>query len=215
MREKTKKAVLTALYGMLVLSVAVIAAKGIAAGGAGYGQLFFVTFTVDSNLLCASVCCGSMFFLHRNAQAPAWLHTLALLGATGVSVTFTLVMIFLAPMAALNGSGWQGMFTGGMFHLHLLNPLTADAALVLSAKGYRFTRAQRAAALLPVLAYSVVYLLKVVVFGTWPDFYGFTFGGKPYMIPVSMAFMYALSIALTALLARICRGKTGTRKAAA
>ena len=47
--------------------------------------------------------------------------------------------------------------------------------------------------MLPLVLYSLVYLTMVAILQQWPDWYGFTFGGKYALIPVVMLVMYSFA----------------------
>lgn len=185
---KRKKIILTALYLFLIISTAVIAVMG-AVRGAGDVQLgenmvnsgYFKAFTPDSNILCASVYLIALVYMlsHRESDAmPDWLCELCLMGCTSVLVTFTLVVIFLSPMTVMMGAPWTMMYSGSMFHFHVINPILSAVALVISCKGHKFTKKSLAISIIPVFLYSIIYAFCVVITKTWTDFYGFTLGGS-------------------------------------
>ena len=168
----------------------------------------FRYFTTDSNLLMAAIALiyagfNVLCLIRPDTVQPKWLHVLKFIGTTAVSVTFVTVVIFLGPTAAMKSGarGYFRMFEGNVFFLHFLCPVLAILSFTLLERGSRLTPAETLWALIPTLIYSVVYLIMVVlVKHPWPDFYGFTFGGKLWAIPFSMVGMYTLTFALATAL---------------
>ena len=195
----------------LVISTAIIVVRGVLKG-AGEGQVgesmygwgYFKAFTVDSNILMAIVAGILAFYLVQNHDKedalPGWAHTLALVGTTAVCLTMLTVIVFLAPLQAAMGHGYLFLFSGEMFFLHLFNPLLALILTAFLLKGHRYTDRECAIAVMPTLAYSVVYAIAVLVLKCWTDFYGFTFGGKNYLSPISMVAMYAATYGIATVI---------------
>ena len=102
------------------------------------------------------------------------------------------------------------MFENDMFHFHFLNPVLAVVGVVLEREKECYNRAMFWCSLLPVFIYSLVYLVNVVFLKTWGDFYGFTFGGRMFMVPFVMAAIYGISIGITSILRKI--GSVPVRK---
>lgn len=169
-------------------------------------------FTTDSNMLAAVACAVVFFFYIRGKELPRWALLLKFTGTTAVTVTLVTVVIFLGPTASLR-SGWKGylsMFEGNILILHLLMPLLSLFTL-LWAERERITFRESLWAMLPTALYACVYLAQVVIFKNWPDFYGFTFGGKGFMIPVSFTSMLLLTLGLSSLLRKGMNRKTRQR----
>ena len=154
------------------------------------GKLYWVNldrlryFTTDSNLL-AALCCLPMLIwaaavlLGVKRPVPRAVQTLKHIGTTAVTVTMLTVLFFLGPT-----QGYAVMLSGDMLYMHLLCPLLSILSLVLC-EGEGLTRRSCLLSDLPVLLYGGLYLYMVIVrgpsYGGWPDFYGFNFGGDPYM----------------------------------
>lgn len=168
----------------------------------------FRYFTTDSNLLMALIAVIYAAFnvvclVRPQTAEPEWLHILKFVGTAAVSVTFVTVVIFLGPTAAMRSGmrGYLRMFEGNVFFLHFLCPVLAIISFALLERGARLTPAQNLWALIPTVVYSIVYLIMVVLIKhPWPDFYGFTFGGRLWAVPLSMAAMYLLTYGLATLL---------------
>ena len=214
MRLDKKGIALIIIYSIIILSSAYCAVRGIFFG-AGAGQVgdsmvgigYLKAFTSDSNILCGIVSAMSLAYLlkNRTCDYAGWLRGLNLMATTAVCVTFVLVVLFLNPVMSLQRGDMFVMFENDMFHFHFLNPVLAVTAIILCRSEKRYTRAMWWCAAIPVFVYSIVYLINVVFLKTWNDFYGFTFGGKMFMVPVVMAAIYGLSMGLTSILARIGR----------
>ena len=168
----------------------------------------FRYFTTDSNLLMAVIALVYAGFnvlcLFRPETAePKWLHILKFTGTTAVSVTFVTVVIFLGPTAAMKSGarGYFRMFEGNVFFLHFLCPLLAIVSFTLLERGPRLSVIETLWALIPTVVYSIIYYIMVVKAARpWPDFYGFTFGGKMWAVPFSVLGMYTLTFGLATLL---------------
>ena len=102
-------------------------------------------------------------------------------------MTICTVILFLLPsaLAAGNTREAKALFAGKAFVVHLSTPVLSILSFVLFENAKGFTFAESLWTMLPAVIYSVVYLIMVVFVKRWPDFYGFTFGGKMYMAPVS------------------------------
>ena len=61
--------------------------------------------------------------------------------------------------------------------------------------------------LIPTVVYSLVYAAAVIFMKVWTDWYGFTFGGKLYMAPVSGIVMYLVTLGVAAVI-----GRTGPKR---
>ena len=78
-----------------------------------------------------------------------------------------------------------------MFFLHFLTPVLAIAMFIVGSNEYNFKLKENLIGLIPLGIYSVVYVTNAVVLHTWSDFYGFTFGGKNYLVPLVLVIMYS------------------------
>ena len=56
----------------------------------------------------------------------------------------------------------------------------------------------------PTILYAIVYTIMVVFvkpeYGGWPDFYGFTFGGRMWAAPISAILILLVTFAIAVLL---------------
>ena len=161
----------------------------------------FKYFTTDSNVLVALTAAVLLFFNIRrfknpDAPIPKWAMILKFTGTVSVTITLLTVVFFLAPTSYLKG-GWESFlffFKDNIFALHLSTPVIAIIALIFFEKEPKFRFRDCLWGLLPTVIYSVVYLVLVVFVKIWTDWYGFTFGGKLFMIPVSIIAMYLVTL---------------------
>lgn len=173
----------------------------------------FKYFTTDSNVLCAVSALILCFFEVKQLFAdqfviPKWAVILKFTGVVSVTVTLLTVIFFLAPVSCLKG-GWSNFlfyFKGNVFALHLFTPILAIISFVCFEKTVHLVAADLFWALIPTILYSFIYLYMVVFTHKWHDWYGFTFGGKLYMVPVSLVGMYLATwgIAWMLMKARHC-----------
>lgn len=115
-------------------------------------------------------------------------------------VTFFTVILFLAPMRAMHGKNYFDMIVETMFFLHFLNPILAAIAFIFFTGNHPINLKSRLLATLPVFFYAIPYFLNVVIFKTWPDFYGLTFGGKYFLLPLVFAAFILLVFGIASLL---------------
>jgi len=175
-------------------------------------------FTTDSNLLAAA---GSLVMALLSAKRmknpafsiPRWAVVLKFAGTVAVTITLLTVIFFLAPVAWMkNGIGrFFFFFRGNVFVLHLSTPLLALVSLLCFERGQMRTFRDVLWGLVPTVAYSILYFIMVVIAERWTDWYGFTFGGRAYMIPISVASMYLVTLGVSALLWRLGKKQTVNR----
>ncbi len=164
-------------------------------------------FTTDSNILaCLAAAvmsvCDAVALASPGTGIPYFARILKYAGTVAVAVTICTVILFLLPsaLAAGNTREAKALFAGKAFVVHLSTPVLSILSFVLFENAKGFTFAESLWTMLPAVIYSVVYLIMVVFVKRWPDFYGFTFGGKMYMIPVSVIGIYLLSLGAATLM---------------
>lgn len=172
--------------------------------GSGFGSL--QTFTNESNILCAIIALvmaivGISKLKHKKYYFSHGLRTLQLVGTTAVFLTFTIVLVFLAPLFTTQTGNPLALFSSSMFFTHFLTPLLAVLVFIFfTPSRARLTIADNFIALIPVILYGVVYIMNVVVLQNWPDFYHFTFGGQNQLIPLVVIIILAGTFGLARLL---------------
>lgn len=170
-------------------------------GGEGNMEVFgfkcFRYFTVLSNVF-ASI--ASLIYLIYNIinlskktyHVPFSVLLLKYMGTVSVTVTFLTVIFFLGPTL-----GYGLMFEGVNLFLHAIVPILAIVSLALFEVNERIEIKYTISGLIPTFLYSIIYIIMVVIIKKWDDFYGFTFGGKNYLIPVSIIMMYSATFVIS------------------
>ena len=170
----------------------------------------FKYFTTDSNILVAIVAVIMLIFNVRrikdpNASLPKWVILFKYVATVSVTITLLVVVFFLAPMGYARGGikTFLFYFKDNIFALHLSTPVISIISFALFEKDHKLSTRDSLWALIPTVVYSVVYLVMVVFVKRWTDWYGFTFGGKVFMIPVSMIGMYLVTFLVATALRKI------------
>ena len=172
------------------------------------GGLFSLKFFTNlSNLFNGAVCLVYAFRLLGSGWVTRRLKTWKLAGTAAAGLTFTTVMGFLGPVF-----GYQFMFNGPNFFLHLLLPVVSMLSFVLLERDTRIPFRNTLWAMVPVAIYAVGYLTNVLVqgVGDWPDrhdFYGFLMWGWPVGLGIAAGLML-----VTWLLAILLRALGGGRR---
>ena len=213
---KKRRIILLLINIYLFISTITVALIGVLKGtdaayqGTEYGLGYLKTFTLNSNMLVAAAALVSLLLLIReliNGKfiEVRWVNLLYYVATAAVGVTFTTVVLFLAPISAVadTGRGFWFFYTEDMFFYHLLNPILAVIGLVLNEMTRKFTAKERILCIIPGFIYSIVYLVNVVFLKTWPDFYNFTFGGIYALVPVVMCGIYLMSYIIGLLLNKL------------
>lgn len=153
----------------------------------GVGSLKY--FTVLSNLFSAVASVVYLLFCMKgDGQLPLWLVTLKLVAAAAVMLTFLVTALLLRPLY-----GWRSLYSGGNLWLHLVLPLLAAADCCLFLPLGEIPLGMTLWAMVPVAAYGVFYLARILRHGAEEggvvyDFYGFLRWGKE-KLPVVVAAM--------------------------
>lgn len=176
------------------------------------GNGCFKYFTTDSNILVGIAALIMLIFniarlFKPDAVMPRWVSVLKYAGTSAVALTMLTVVFFLGPVCAISGGlhGYLRMFEGNTLVLHLTTPLIAIISFIFFERDNSFGLGDCLIASLPSYIYSIVYFALVVCFKVWTDWYGFTFGGKYYMIPVSLIVMYLATFGISAALKKLRR----------
>lgn len=133
----------------------------------------FRYFTVLSNLFCAFASC-LLLLAELFGAMPVWVVAIKYMGTLSVTVTFLTVFLFLLPTSknfeALMGNPPEII-------MHLATPLLAIISF-LCFENLKLSAWVIPLAILPVLLYAWLYIDRVLLKRTWPDFYGFTKNGR-------------------------------------
>lgn len=172
----------------------------------GYKALRY--FTHLSNIYAAVCAVVMVFFCVKNIindeyYFPKWALVLKHTGTVAISVTFITVVFFLAPYASALGMGFLFLFEENCFFVHLINPIAAIVSYLWFERGGDIKLKDSLFGIIPTILYSIVYFIMVVFIGEenggWPDFYGFTFGGRMYLVPVVIMGMYLATFAISTI----------------
>ncbi len=151
----------------------------------------FYFFTTDSNIFAAIgsvvVAIFDVKILRNKAKLlPKAALILKFAGTVCLTITMLTSLFYLAPKYS-----FSFIFGGTYFHVHLCAPLMSLISLCVFEKGYRLSIAAAHIAYLPVMIYSVVYIIMVVVIGEknggWRDLYSFNANGNFWISLVAMA----------------------------
>lgn len=200
-----KTAVISIVCNLLnFVAVAVCVARFFFRSGDGNMQVTgwqgFIYFTVDSNVLAALASLALAIFCLRNLRSgelrlPRWLLTFKFAGTSAVTLTLATVLAFLGPIY-----GYASMFEGANLWLHGLCPLLCIVSFVCFERGAKLPFSSTLLAVLPTAVYGAVYMLCVVVWRCWDDFYRFNMGGMWYVsAPVILLSSWLLSCVLRRL----------------
>ena len=210
-KTKIKNIILAVVSTFIAVCTAIItvtsvtAKSGGAFGGTSIGVSFFRYYTSLSNIFVALISIAVAVYALRNFlqntdKMPKWLIVLYLVGSTGTTVTFLTTTFFLTPLYMSYGYGPLFLFGGQMFFLHLFNPVLAIGVVIFLLDGMRFNIKHALLSMSTVFVYSCVYS-PMVITKTWEDFYGFTFNGNYWAIPIVLVVMYSAAFGIAFLLA--------------
>lgn len=202
---KTNKKDITSLFINIVIFIntVIITTLGVIRGP-GKGQVgsdfvgikYFKPYTIDSNVLMGVASLLLIVFLIiklvKKTELPTWVNKIYYICTTTIILTFITVVLFLTPTLWIGGGfkSAAALYLNDMFFFHVANPILATVSFFLMKKE-KLAIKDNFLAIIPMVIYSIVYSLNVAVFKTWPDFYGFTFGGKIFMIPIALITMYS------------------------
>jgi hypothetical protein len=160
------------------------------------GWMYIATFTVLSNLLLGAVALFSTLYgirmLRKKIIIPRVLIAWYLVAASATMLTMLTVILFLGPLREMRGKGYFSLLGGPMFFFHLLNPLLAATNYVFFMPKTKLKGGTLFLTLIPPMIYAAIYAPNVIIFHTWHDFYGFTFGGNNWaVLPVFTVILLA------------------------
>lgn len=154
---------------------------------------YFQQFTNLSNIYMGIISFVILIFtlinIKKDYVLPKWLRILELSGVTGVMLTFFTVILFLVPTQVRSWTDFYNMYRNDMFFFHFLNPLLAFFTFLFFIKGDKLNFKEDFLGMVPMVIYSIFYTIFVLTH-VWRDFYGFTFGGSYWAMPLSLLVMY-------------------------
>ena len=121
-------------------------------------------FTVQSNILmtvfCLITAVYEYLYLKKGIEVPKILIGLKLAATVGVALTFTVVLIYLAPF---NPYGFFAMYTNNNLFFHFLLPVLATVNIIFFEKREDIDFYYTFIGMAHMLLYSVYYILTVVL----------------------------------------------------
>lgn len=203
-------AIINALIFILVLIGWILMLVGYGEGqlaSLGLGSLRY--FTVLSNLYMGLIALilaiyGLLSLIKKKSLLPSWTMALALSGTSSVSITFLVVVFFLAPLSATQGGSYFDMFQGPNLILHLFAPILSIVNYLIFLHQTPLKRGFAFISVLPVLAYGIFYIANF--YAHWTDslgnydWYSFLGDGAPWRVILLIVLFIIGSYALGLLL---------------
>ena len=137
----------------------------------------FCMFTVNSNILAGlsmMLCLPYTVDGLRtgNYHLPDWVVVMMHVTVSAVALTFLVSLCILAPV-----KGFYLIFSGSRFFLHGVCPVLSIVTFCCFINSHLVRLRETVLAMVPVLLYTAVYIVMVVIIGEerggWNDFYGF------------------------------------------
>ena len=135
----------------------------------------------------------------RISSIPKWLELCWHLDCVALTLTFVTTAVFLCPQRVAMGDSYFLLFSGVNFFNHFLTPMLSIAVMDLLDRQRRLPKSWILLGVVPVAVYAAVYLYNVVWMKSWPDFYGFTFGGRYQVVPMVVLVVLGASCGMSAL----------------
>ena len=167
----------------------------------------FKYYTTLSNIFSAVGCGVFLFFEVKNCvmcgqNVPHWAVVLKYFGLVTVTLTFLMVLFYLAPTR-----GFGKLYGGSSFFTHCLGPLLAFISFCFLEDFDRISVEEAFVALVPSLAYYMVYLRNVLLVAErdaegnlikgWDDLYGFNRSGKwPFILVLMLGIIVIIALVL-------------------
>ena len=144
-----------------------------------------------------------IIYFKKDKVFPKWMKIVYASAVTSVMLTFFTVILFLEPTMMAQGYKFTFLYWGMDYLLfHAINPLLALISYLFFFKGEKLNWKHLFFTVIPMGIYTCIYT-PCVLTHTWPDFYGFTFGGKYYLtaivLPVMLIATYAISFGINLL----------------
>ena len=158
-----------------------------------------VSYTALGNIFLGIVALVSAIIAKKNPgqSLSKKLATWYLVASSSTMLTVLVVIFFLAPMRAMGGKNYFDMLLEQMFFLHFLNPILGAISYIFYLETEeKVTRKSCLLAVLPPVIYSSPYIICVCILKIWPDFYGLTFGGKNFIIPIEYFIVCAVMLVI-------------------
>ena len=167
---------------------------------------YFRYFTNLSNLFGGIV--GIVIFIYtlknfkKDIVLPKILRIIQLSASSATMLTFITVLTFLAPTYAMEGNNFWDMFASDMFFFHFFNPVVFYVSFLFFTKGDKLNFKEDIFGVFPMIIYASIYI-PMILTNTWPDFYGFTFGGHYYLIGIVAVVMILITYLISFVISTI------------
>lgn len=185
------------LNAFIVISTFIITIMGLTVGAENAqlgedikGLGYFRPFTIDSNIF-NGICAFILMVFNINSIAeereewPRWAVVMQYVGTTSVALTLVVVFAFMVPKYGIGP-----VFADDMFFFHLLNPLASLICCLLVIPKEKMTIWSNLLTVIPTELYSIYYIVMVIDIHAMDDFYGLTFGGKKWVVPIVLVLVY-------------------------
>lgn len=142
------------------------------------GLKTFRMFTVLSNMFVAITAAMSIPFAvdgirQKNYHLPRWIVNLTFSSVTCITLTFLITIFILSPRSGY----FEMMISGSFLFMHTIVPIVSILSFLMINTYHNVKLKTSLYALIPVLAYGVVYLILVIFVGEenggWRDHYHF------------------------------------------
>lgn len=162
-------------------------------------------FTILSNMLMAFAAAMCIPFAvdgirYRNYHLPRWCVNLLYAGTSCVALTFLIALAVLSPMAGF----YRMMFFSNNILFHTICPLLSIVLFFFINSDHRVTFKSSVISILPVVLYSLIYLLMVFVIGEeaggWRDHYQIQRIADYLPLPVIMLILCLISFGIANIL---------------
>ena len=140
----------------------------------------------------------SLIYFKKEYVLPKWLRILELSGVASLLLTFFTVLFFIGPITISEGNNFFDLYRNDMFLFHFLNPLISLFTFLFFTRGEKLSWKEDMFGMIPMVIYSIFYTMFVIS-GIWDDFYGFTFGGNNWLLPISLFVMYGVTYLISFL----------------
>ena len=168
----------------------------------------FRFFTVDSNIFMGLVSLIYVIYNYSKKDVPKYVYILKHMGVAGVTLTFLVTLLFLAPTIP---SGFMSLYVNSNLFFHLIIPLLSIISYIFYEK-YNNRYLYALYGLIPMIIYMNYYVGNLMIhyhdnidrelyFSTY-DFYNFLHGNIKsafITIPIFIIITYLISLALTTL----------------
>ena len=160
----------------------------------------FKFFTVDSNVFMGII---SLIFsvyeyklINKKIEIPKILYILKLMSTLGVTITFLITLLYLAPFYE---NGFLVLYKNSNLFFHLIVPLLSLITFVFFEKSDKIEFRETFYGLIPFILYSIFYVLNILLNEKTIkyDFYNFTNNGKNSIVValiVIMIFVYLIDL---------------------